>query len=223
MVQRILKRFKNVESMNEAILEFLFQYFKRDQKFFTICLAGGNTPRELYKKMALEDFPWERIHLFWGDERYVPYDDSRSNYRMVYESLIRTINIPPQNVHKIRADLPIEDAVRDYEETLRSFFDDGPTFDILFLGMGRDGHTASIFPNSSLIHEDKKWVALAEAKLEPFVERITLTFPVINRSKNTFIMAGGREKLQVLDRVFSDEIPINMVRSDHLEVMIYEE
>ncbi|HEU24288.1 MAG TPA: 6-phosphogluconolactonase [Mesoaciditoga lauensis] len=222
MVQRTVKRFKSIEDVNEAILKFLSQYFKKDQKIFTLCLSGGKTPQKLYERMAFENFPWEKIHLFWGDERYVPYDDPRSNYKMAYDSLIRMINIPSQNVHKIRTDLSPEDAVKDYEETLRSFFDDGPTFDILFLGMGRDGHTASIFPNSPLIHEKRRWVAFTEAKLEPFVDRITLTFPVINRSKNIFILAGGREKIRALEN-FSDEIPVNMVRSEHLEVMIYEE
>ncbi|BBJ28407.1 6-phosphogluconolactonase [Athalassotoga saccharophila] len=221
MVQRTVNRFKSIEDMNEAILNFLSQYFKKDQ-IFTLCLAGGNTPKKLYERMALENFPWERIHLFWGDERYVPYDDPRSNYGMAYDSLIKFIKIPPQNVHKIRTDLPLEDAVKDYEETLRSFFDDGPTFDILFLGMGKDGHTASIFPNSPLIHEEKRWVVFTEAGLEPFVERITLTFPVLNRSKNTFILAGGREKIRTLENL-SNEMPVNMVRSDHLEIMIYEE
>lgn len=226
MVQSV-KRFKTMEELNEAMVNFLLNYFKRDKPIFTFCLSGGNSPRKLYERIALErDFPWEKIHIFLGDERYVPYDSPLSNYGMIHDSLIKRIRIPRENVHMIRTDLPIEEAAKDYESTLRKFFDDeNPTFDVLFLGMGKDGHTASIFPGSPLMYEEKKWVAWAEARLDPFVKRITLTFPLLNRSSNTFILAGGREKSSLIDKFFypKSDYPVAMVRSEHLEIMIYEE
>ncbi|HKW75240.1 MAG TPA: 6-phosphogluconolactonase, partial [Terriglobales bacterium] len=124
----------------------------------TVALSGGNTPRSVYSLLAQEcrdSLEWKKIFIFFGDERHVPPDDAQSNYRMARESLLSRVPIPDQNVFRILAELPAEEAAKDYENNLRSFFQLAPgalpRFDLIFLGLGDDGHTASLFPGSAAL------------------------------------------------------------------------
>lgn len=176
---------------------------------FTLALSGGNTPRTLYHMLATtyhDSIPWEAVHFFWGDERYVSHDDVQSNFRMVKETLLDLVSIPKGNVHPIPTSYsdPVQ-AAKKYEEELRSFFDDsGSTFDLVLLGMGKEGHTASLFPHSPALKEKVSWVRAVEAPAKPF-KRITLTLPLLNRSSAVYFLVSGREKADALRRVFDPE------------------
>ncbi len=173
----------------------------------SLCLAGGQTPRVLYQVLATEyrdTMPWSRLHLFWGDERYVPPDDAQSNYRLVRESLLDHVPIPKEHVHPMPTDLrDPNDAAAAYEQTLREQFPPPwPRFDLVLLGMGSDGHTASLFPGSPALAEQTRWVATARASVEPRV-RLTLTLPVLNRASLVFFLVAGAEKADILRRVLA--------------------
>ena len=174
---------------------------------FTLALAGGSTPETLYRLLSSEEYsqriPWDKVHLFWGDERCVPPPHPDSNYRMVRETLLSVIDIPPENVHRIKGELGEAGAV-DYEKTLRMSFNiSGPSFpcfDLILLGMGADGHTASLFPGTSVLSEEKLWVrALLVQKLKSM--RITLTPPVINSAAEILLLVSGEGKASALKEV----------------------
>jgi len=190
-----------VDLANRAILS---------QGSFSLALAGGSTPRMVYSLLAEEALDWERIHLFWGDERCVEPEHSDSNFRMVRETLLDHIHIPEQNIHRMRAELPPEKAAVDYESELRAHFekqfriDDQYTFDLILLGMGEDGHTASLFPGSPSLEESERWVAAVEHDQPPppLVTRISLTLPVINAARQVTFLVTGANKAARLKQVF---------------------
>jgi 6-phosphogluconolactonase len=205
------------ELTRRAAVEFVSQATEavRRKGLFTVALSGGSTPKGLYSLLAdgNEGFrarvAWDKIHFFWGDERHVPPDHPESNYRMAYEALLSKIPVPPDNVHRIKAENPnAADAARDYEEILREFFKLGqgqkPRFDLVLLGMGPEGHTASLFPGSEVIHEKGRLVAA------PWVEkfktyRITLTPPVLNNAVCVMFLVSGEEKAETLKSVLQGE------------------
>lgn len=173
----------------------------------SLVLAGGSTPRPLYSLLASrfrEEIPWDRVHLFWGDERYVAHDDMKSNYRMAREALLDHVPCPSENVHPMRTDFADPDAAaRDYEAALREFFpDDDPRIDLVLLGLGDDGHTASLFPGSPALEERERWVVAATAPVEPR-RRLTLTLPVLTRSMQTHFLVTGAGKAQMVRRVLT--------------------
>lgn len=171
-----------------------------------IALSGGATPKGLYERFASEDFrhqiPWDQLHLFWGDERCVPPEDPESNYFLADKTLISRVPIPPENVHRMPGEqADPEKAADEYEQTLRDFFrpspGEWPTFDLVLLGIGSDGHTASLFPGSLVLQEKKRWV------VAPYVEklksyRLTLTLPVFNNAAHMIFLVAGTEKAQVM-------------------------
>ena len=169
---------------------------------FSVALAGGATPRAGYALLATKEYAvrvdWSRIHVFWGDERCVPPDNMDSNYRMAREALLDGVPLPAKNVHRMRGEMATEDSASDYEKTLRLFFgDDLPRFDLVLLGMGRDGHTASLFPGMAVLDEERRWVV---AHYEDSVGgwRVTLTPFVINAALNvTFIVSGEAKAKRV--------------------------
>lgn len=174
---------------------------------FTLSLAGGSTPRALYRLLSSGKYrnkiPWDKVHLFWGDERCVEPDHPESNYRMVKEMLLSAIDIPHENVHRIKGELG-EAAAPEYENTLKvNFGMDGhpfPRFDLVLLGMGDDGHTASLFPGTPAVSDEKRWVR------EVFVERfkslrISLSPPVINSAAEIMLLVSGEGKAAVLKEV----------------------
>ena len=186
-----------VDSAEEAL---------RESDRFCVALAGGSTPRRVYQLLATEPFnsrlDWSKVHLFFGDERAVPAEHPDSNYAMVYEALISKIAIPAQNVHRIPGEGDVNENARQYENLLRAFFSgqSWPRFDLVLLGMGEDGHTASLFPNSGALNEQSRWVV--ETRNEQLgQDRITLTVPVFNHARRVMFLVVGGKKAQRLKEV----------------------
>jgi 6-phosphogluconolactonase len=174
-----------------------------------VALSGGSTPRPLYELLATAPYAtrvdWARIHLFWGDERCVPPDHPDSNYRMTREALIDHVPLPPENVHRIRGEDPPEPAAIQYEATLREFFGSGDaparTFDMVLLGMGRDGHTASIFPGSPATKETHRWAMPVHVTAPRDMWRVTLTTVVLNAAADVTFLVAGADKAPRLHEV----------------------
>jgi len=177
---------------------------------FAVALSGGSTPRRLYEHLAgpryCDAFPWSRTHWFWGDERFVPQDDTLSNYRMVRLAMLSRAPIPTANIHAIPTEgVSPEGAASAYERELRSFYgadrlDPGrPLFDVTLLGLGPDGHTASLFPGTAALAERDRWVAaIVGIKSEA---RITLTYPALESSRHAAFLVAGEEKRTILARL----------------------
>ncbi|WP_253398812.1 6-phosphogluconolactonase [Methylorubrum extorquens] len=190
-----------------------------------ICLSGGSTPKRLYKLLAspgfVERVPWARIHWFFGDDRVVPWDDALSNVRMVREAFGHAAPVPATHLYFIPSDHGAEAGARAYEKTLRDFYGAGeldperPLFDLVLLGLGSDGHTASLFPGKPALSERTAWVApVPEAGLEPFVPRITLTFPALASSRSVLFLVNGVSKREPLQRLADGEdLPARHVES----------
>ena len=175
---------------------------------FTVALSGGSTPTALYALLATTEYrnrlDWSRVHLFWSDERCVPPDHPESNFRMVQESLLSKVEIPRENIHRMAGEKNPQAAAADYENELRRFFNlaqDGlPRFDLIYLGLGEDGHTASLFPGSAALSESQRWVATAYVeKLN--AHRLTLTLPVINAAAQITFLVSGASKRAVVKQV----------------------
>jgi 6-phosphogluconolactonase len=167
-----------------------------------IALSGGHTPARMYSLWATNynaHTPWDKLHLFWSDERFVPQDDPQSNYRLARETLIARVPIPAANVHPIVTNFTQPQQAADaYEEELGKFFGfSSPAFDVQLLGVGGEGHTASLFPGSSALEEKQRWVAAVRAPVEP-PDRLTLTPVVLDCGRNTFFLVAGENKREIL-------------------------
>jgi 6-phosphogluconolactonase len=182
----------------------------------SVCLSGGSTPKRLYQRLARDPWrgamPWNRLNWFWGDERFVPTGDTRSNRLMADAALLDHVPSPPGSRHPIPVDAGSPEAcAAAYQAELEAFYDANaletsrPIFDLMLLGIGSDGHTASLFPGKAAVEEEKRWVVAAEAGLEPFVPRITLTLPALAASRAIAFLVSGADKTQALDRIFADE------------------
>src|SRR5580693_7943986 len=179
---------------------------------FTVALSGGSTPKALYSLLATNyaGFAWNRIFLFFGDERHVPPTDPESNYRMVNESLLTKIAIPAENIFRVLAENPdAAAAASEYEAQLRRFFElksaECPRFDLILLGLGPDGHTASLFPDSPALNEQQRLV-VANWVAKFNTHRITFTFPVLNRAAEVMFLASGPDKADMLHQVLETKI-----------------
>jgi 6-phosphogluconolactonase len=174
---------------------------------FSSALSGGSTPGTLYRWLAedacRDHISWDKVHLFWGDERCVPPDDPGSNYRLAHETLIARVPIPDSNVHRIPAELEPEAAARAYAEVLRGFFGGPwPHFDLVLLGLGSDGHVASLFPGSPALHETARPVVAVTAQYEDRpARRVTLTLPAINAARHVLFLVSGETKAGILQAV----------------------
>ncbi len=192
-------------------VDWAWQSIAREGSFI-VALSGGSTPRELYRLLATPEYraqvDWPRVQLFWGDERAVPPDHPDSNYGMVRRELLLNVPIPPQNVHRMEAERPnIGRAAHDYEETIRKVLDLNeqgfPRFHLILLGMGPDGHTASLFPGSRSPQQTSRWVSTPMvSKLG--AKRMTLTLPVLDAAKRVLFMITGAEKAEVLRQVLEE-------------------
>ena len=180
----------------------------RARGYGTMVLSGGRTPIPLFTLLAREaNIDWERVHLFWGDERCVPSDHPDSNFAMAHETLISRVSIPQENIHRvITQGYTPEKAAASYENQLKKFFgSDMPSFDIILLGMGNDGHTASLFPGDVALDEKERWVvAVNGEKGMPSVPRVTLTLPVINNAEHVLFLVAGEDKRFVVDEIFDN-------------------
>jgi 6-phosphogluconolactonase len=179
---------------------------------FTLALAGGSTPKKLYALLgsapAYRDLPWDKMHLFFGDERHVPPDHADSNYLMVKNSLLASGIVPASHVHRMRAELPSADeAAADYDAEMHRFFPEAarvggfPRFDAVLLGMGPDGHTASLFPESPGLAEKTRWV-ISNPVAKFKTDRITFTFPVLNAARAVYLLVAGPDKAEMIEEIF---------------------
>lgn len=192
----------------------------RHRGAFTIALSGGTTPEALYRLVASEPYqtklPWNVTHVFFGDERRVPRTDPESNYRMVYETLLKHVPIPPDNIHPMDGVGLMRASMSAYEQQLIRHFKlnrrELPRFDLFLLGMGEDGHTASIFPGTRAVSDLTNMVLVYNVP-QLHVERITLTLPVINNSRSICILVVGEQKAQTLRDVL-----VGSKRTSHLPV-----
>jgi len=192
----------------------------------TIALSGGSTPKDLYALLAGEgrwraEFPWKHTHFFWGDERHVPPDHDESNYRMVKEAMLSKAPVPASNVHRIKSENPdAAAAAKGYERELRSFFElrrgHVPRFDIVLLGLGPEGHTASLFPGTKALCERKRLV-VSNWVGKFYTDRITLTAPVFNQAHEVVFVVCGDDKALALEGVLEgrhepDQLPAQLIR-----------
>jgi 6-phosphogluconolactonase len=232
-MKREVRRYHNLEVLSNAAAKFICSLANEcvyESGLFTIVLSGSKTPKTLYENLARPSFstrmPWSHIHLFWGDERCVPPDHPDSNFAMASRALVSKVPVPPQNVHPIPTTFESPEKVAEnYEEILRKFFDSSvtakphpgarhggepfPSFDLILLGVGRDGHTASLFPGDRALEEERRWVAAVfSPQGTPRVPRITLTLPVINRARCVLFMASGSEKHEVIRPILGDSGPV---------------
>lgn len=175
-----------------------------------VCLTGGSTPEDMYRLLAARDLPWERMHLFWSDERFVPAGDPLSNARMARRALIDHVPIPAAQVHPIPTDTGgPEESARRYEDLLKSFYGADrldparPLFDLVINGMGDDGHTASLFPGAPALEERERWAVAAEPGMEPLVSRVSLTFPVLESCRASAFLVSGVGKADRLQQVLA--------------------
>ena len=213
---RSIHRFTDLEALSRAAARALVDDVHdalATQDRYTLALAGGSTPKQLYELLASGDegtLPWGRIHLFWGDERFVPPGDERSNHHLVRRSLLTAIDIPPENVHPIPTDTESpERAATAYEETLRRYFSDQEaTFDTVLLGLGGDGHTAPLFPETPALGKTDDWVRVVEAPPRHDVStRLTCTLPVLNGARRAIVLVAGARKREALRAVLDDQDP----------------
>lgn len=205
----LVKEFTTPAALHDAAAQLLFDTINNavnSRGMCSIALAGGSSPRPTYEKLTeLSGIPWDNVHIFWGDERYVPLDSQDSNYCMASAALLSHIPIPEKNVHPVPVDLhPCDICATNYEYIIHKILflnNDAaaqkiPKFDIVLLGIGPDGHTASLFPDdtNSLNEATKYVVATPPAPLSPHVQRITFTFPLINAARHRLFLIPGIEK-----------------------------
>lgn len=174
---------------------------------FLVALSGGSTPWPIYRALGnpenAKKINWSQIHLFFGDERYVPSNHEDSNFQMVSETLLNRVNIPNQNIHRVVTELDVNLAASVYEEELRAYFKgQWPRFDLVLLGMGEDGHTASLFPHSEGLKEEQRWfISNYVPKLEAW--RLTLTKNAINHAHQIVVIVNGASKAATLAEVLT--------------------
>jgi len=205
--------FDSAEAIGAAAAEFISNRIKKvvlQQNRFFLSLSGGSTPAILYKLLANnygDVISWQQLEIFFGDERFVPHDHKDSNYRMAFETLLSNVSVPSKQVHGIPTDCDdIHDCVRRYSETLAIMpqVHDTPCFDLVLLGMGDDGHTASLFPGTDILSEQQKPVgAVYVEKFKSW--RISLTYPVLNAAKQLLVMVTGENKAIVFSEIMTGE------------------
>jgi 6-phosphogluconolactonase len=204
----MIRVYADLESLSQAAAE-LFTVQSRQASIicgrFSVALSGGETPRRLYEILATspyrERIHWDEVHIFWSDERCVPEDDPRNNARMTHQTLLDLVPIPPDHIHPIHCDQSPQQAATQYEQELRQFFSSqNPNFHLVFLGLGENGHIASLFPHTEVLNEQEKWVSevyIAELGMH----RITFTAPFINQASQVVFLVSGADKAQVLENV----------------------
>ncbi len=203
------------QALAQAAEKRIFARLQRQQQRYAICITGGSTPERLYAMLTKPPYrdawPWQQIHVFWSDERFVPHDDPRSNFGAARRLLLAHVPIPAGNIHPIPTDAatPAE-AARAYEAELQRFYGGSrldrarALFDVVLMGVGGDGHTASLFPGQSTLAEQECWaVGVSEAGFAPFVPRVTLTYPAMAATREMLFMVDGEGKREVMARLIA--------------------
>jgi len=195
------------------------------KKRFAVAISGGSTPRRLYALLGSEGYrdrvDWQQVHFFWADERCVPKEDEASNFRAAFDALLSKVALPEKNIHRIKGEEAPDQSARDYEEEIRRFSGGlgWPVFDLIILGMGEDGHTASLFPGSKSVEETAR-LAVPVYLGEPKKNRITLTLPVLNNADQILFLVTGFSKAAVLSEIFEEKergkiLPAALVNPTH--------
>lgn len=226
-----LQIYPDLETLSRAAAELFAAQADRAVRThgrFNVALSGGSTPRRTYELLAREPYrdqvAWPQIHVFWGDERCVPLVDPRSNARMAQGAFLAFVPVPRSQVHPITCQESPKVAAEQYELTLRKFFGDQPhTFDLAFLGLGPDGHTASLFPGSPVLAEEKRWAAAVHPAAQE-LERVTLTPAVFNQARTVTFLVSGRDKARVLQEVLEGEydphrLPAQLIKPEPGELL----
>jgi 6-phosphogluconolactonase len=195
---------------------------------FVVALSGGHTPLRAYQLLSQPPYRdlvrWDKTHVFWGDERCVPKEDPRNNARAAMQALLDHVPVPRGHIHPIPTELPPEKAAEAYERLLREFFRDGPPhFDLIFLGLGEDGHTASLFPNTTILEERTRWVKEVFPK-EQDIPRVSLTVPVLVEASSVVFLVQGAEKSRAVKEVLEgeyrpNEFPAQLIRPTRGELI----
>jgi 6-phosphogluconolactonase len=220
----MIQVYNDLEALSLAAAE-LFAVQSRQASLicgrFSVALSGGETPRRLYEILASppyrERIHWDEVHVFWSDERCVPEDDPRSNARLARLTLLNHVPIPGDHIHPIRCDHSLKQAAMQYEQELREFFStSNPNFHLVLLGLGENGHIASLFPHTPVLNEREKWVSEVYVK-ELAMDRITFTAPFINQADQVAFLVSGADKAQVLENVLEGsyqprELPAQLIR-----------
>jgi len=214
--------FESVYAVSESLLQkwisIAGESVERSNRF-TVALSGGRSPMEFYSKLSnLADFDlWRRTHIFLADERFVPFDSNRSNYKMIKESLLDYVNIPAENIHPITTDQKNVDlSAEQYKNVLSQFFEfkemNAPSFDLILLGVGDDGHTASLFANDPNI-DDAQRIVLPVSVAQLKEERISLSYPVINNAKNVIVLVLGAKKADIISSIIKgkSDVPASKI------------
>jgi 6-phosphogluconolactonase len=234
----MIQSFPTADALADALVHHIARCAKEAvtaRGRFVIALSGGSTPRAAYSRAAsresrvtshddprIADDEWQCFHVLWGDERCVPPDDPRSNYRMAKEALLDRVPVPAEQIHRIRGEEEPERAARDYERELHSLLGSGPApagLDLVLLGLGEDGHTASLFPGQPSVHETERW-AVAVLAPDRKLWRVTLTPAILNQASNVTFVVSGANKAQTLQRVLEqpfdpDALPAQAIRPVH--------
>ncbi len=216
-----IQRYPTLDSLAAAAGELFVELANdamTERGVFHVALSGGSTPRAIHLWMAQHayDLNWSKVQLWFGDERCVPPDHEDSNYKMARDTLLDALDIPPHNIHPMRGEFTPTQAAEVYESDLRGAFpDDLPRFDLVFLGLGEDGHTASLFPHTDALLENERWV-VANHVPQLGVWRITLTAPVLNQARVVAFLVTGEKKAEALNTVLNgeyhpDDTPAQMI------------
>jgi 6-phosphogluconolactonase len=220
----MIRIFDDFESLSQAAAELFIVQARQSISTcgrFSVALSGGETPRRLYEILAAspyrERIHWDKVHIFWSDERCVPEDDPRSNARLARQTLLNQVPIPGENIHSIRCDLSPDQAAFKYEEELRDFFRvQNPNFHLVLLGLGANGHIASLFPHTPVLYEKEHWVSYVYIP-ELEMHRVTFTAPLINQANQVVFLVSGLDKASVLEQVLEgpyqpQELPAQLIR-----------
>ena len=223
----ILKTFQDSKSLaRAATIHFVecAQEAIADHGFFSVALAGGSTPKATYEVLATVEFAphiqWEHVHVFWSDERCVAPNHEDSNYHMAFDVFLRHLPIPVKQIYRMEGEIEPKKSAKDYENLLQNFFArKPPRFDLILLGLGKDGHTASLFPGTKALNETNRWV-LANYVRKLSTWRLTMTARLINQAANVTFLVSGKGKAAALQRVLvgrysPEEIPAQIIRPDH--------
>ena len=228
---------QNIEELNWQFAEWIISYANdvlQKQGRFTIALSGGSTPKKLYQLLATDEFKnkidWTKLHVFWGDERYIPFNDDRNNAKMAFDTLLNHVPVPSSQIHIMQTNITADESASEYEKLLKQYFPEAAsykfgdlsdntgnsdqsisnspkTFDLVLLGLGDNAHTLSLFPGEEIIHEKNNWVKSVFVK-EVNMQRITLTAPVVNLSGAVSFLVSGQEKADAVSHVLlNDCIP----------------
>jgi 6-phosphogluconolactonase len=221
---REIRTFADIEALSEASAAEIVASARESVKAsgrFTLALAGGSTPKRTYELLSTrhrDDIDWKRTIVVFGDERFVPLDDQRSNYRMAREALLDRVPIPATSIHRVPCEAPaVHEAADRYERTLRNELSESPnpasnssgteahTVDVALLGVGPDGHTASLFPDAPELQERSRWVlpVAAPTHVQPSVERVTTTLPFLNAARLAMFLVAGADKRVVIGEILS--------------------